>query len=255
MDTIIERADAWQIALAFTAAMLGSWALGWWWGKSRAVEAGEDPGTKFTDASLALLGLLLAFTFAIALGRYDQRRLAVIAESNAIGDFYTCASLLKEKHRIKLQDVIREYAQEQLATPHETLFGEEEKKATQRCNKMWADMTDIVEGAIADGTPIAVSLTNTLNNLISSSAARLAMYQVQLPWIIVLLLFVGSAVPAFLIGEKQGATRTMHRSGSLSFVILVTLVIFVIVDLNQPRRGLIQVSHEPLERVVQTMGK
>ena len=47
----------------------------------------------------------------MALGRHDQRRLAVIAESNAIGDYYTCASLLKEPQRNQLQSVIRDYAQ------------------------------------------------------------------------------------------------------------------------------------------------
>jgi len=54
--------------------------------------------SKFLDASLAVLGLLLAFTFSTALVKHDQRRLMVVADSNAIGDFYTCASLLKEQY-------------------------------------------------------------------------------------------------------------------------------------------------------------
>jgi len=255
MDSILDRLDAWLIALVFAAAMFGGWSLGRRWGRRSSGEAGEDPGTKFTDAGMALLGLLLAFTFAIALGRYDQRRLAVVAESNAIGDFYTCASLLKEPYRSMLQEVIRNYAQVQLDMPHERLTGAAEREATQRSLDQFARMTHITNEAIAAGTPIAVSLTNTLNNLTSSSASRLAMYQERLPWAIVLLLLLAAVVPAFLIGEKQGATKKVHLPGSICFIVLVTLVVFVILDLNQPHLGMIRVSQEPLARVIESMSK
>jgi hypothetical protein len=58
-----------------------------------------------------------------------------------------------------------------------------------------------------------------------------------------------------MIGEKQGATQKIHLTGSVRFVILVTLVIFVALDLNHPRRGLIMVSQDPLERIIQSMAK
>jgi hypothetical protein len=255
MDSITEQAEAWLIAAGFAFAMSGCWAFGRRWGRRFSGETGEDPGTKFIDASMALLGLLLAFTFAIALGRYDQRRLAVLAESNAIGDFYTCASLLKEPFRSSLQEVIRDHAQDQLDTPHETLTGADEKKATQRSQERFARMTAIVNEAIAAGTPLALPLTNTLNNVTSSNASRIAMYQERLPWPIVLLLLLASVVPAFLIGEKQGASQKVHATGSISFIVVVTLVVFVIVDLNQPHRGLIKVSQDSLARTVQSMSK
>ncbi len=64
---------------------------------------------KFTDSSLAILGLLLAFTFSMALGMHDHRRLMVVQESNAIGDFFTSASILKDPYRSALQSLIRTY--------------------------------------------------------------------------------------------------------------------------------------------------
>ena len=255
MDRFFHQIDAWLIALAFAVTMLASWYLGWRHGKRKPLEVGEDPGTKFIDAGLALLGLLLAFTFAISLGRYDQRRLAVVAESNAIGDFYTCATLLAEPYRSRLQEVIREYAQVQLDTPQESLPEGDEKAATDQNSKLSSRMTDLVGEAIAAGTPIALSLTTTLNNLTSSTASRLAAYQEKLPWSIVFLIFLGSVLPSFLIGEKQGETQKVHWSGSLSFIVLVPLVIFVTLDLNQPRSGLIRVTQAPLERVLQSMAK
>jgi hypothetical protein len=255
MDRIIESVDAWLIAVGLAVAMLACWCLGWWRGRRLPVEPGEDPETKFIDASMALLGLLLAFTFAMTLGWHNERRLAVVAESNAIGDFYTCASLLQEPRRSRLQQVIQEYARHELDTPQQSMPEADEKEATQGRWKMYARMTDLVDEAVRGGTPIALSLTNTLNNVSSSNASRVAAYQGRLPWSILLLLFLSSVVPSFLIGEKQGVSRKVHLSGSLSFIVLVTLVIFVTLDLNQPRSGLITVSQESLERVVQSMGR
>jgi Mg2+/citrate symporter len=255
MDSIIERIDAWLVALGFGVAMFASWGLGWRRGRSKAPEPGEDPGIKFIDAGVAILGLLLAFTFAMALGRHDQRRLAVVAESNAIGDFYTCASLLKEPHRSRLQEVIRDYAKFQLDTPHERVSEADEKHATERYFEMCGRMTDIVREAIAADTPIAFALANTLNNVTSTNASRLETYRERLPWSIVLLLFLSSIVPAYLIGEKQGLSHKAHFSGSFTFIVLVALILFVTLDLNQPGRGLIRVSQISLERVIQSMAK
>jgi hypothetical protein len=93
------------VALILVIAMLAAWSIGKRLGY-RLLKGGTKP-SKFDDASMALLGLLLAFSFGMSIAKHDQRRLAVVADSNAIGDFYTCASLLKEPSRTNLQAVIR----------------------------------------------------------------------------------------------------------------------------------------------------
>jgi hypothetical protein len=235
--------------------MLAAWGIGWWKERRFPQQPGKDTASKFTDASLALLGLLLAFTFSMSLGRHDHRRAVVLAESNAIGDFYTCASLLKDPGRSRLQAVIRSYALHKLDMARESPSADGLAKALQRCQEMHAQMTDLVGSALAEGTPIANPLTNTLNNLTSSDAARLAGYRARLPWSIVVLLFLSAVIPAFLVGQQQGATRMVHVAGTFCFFLLVALVIGVTLDLNQPDRGLITVSQEPLERLIQGMPK
>ncbi len=249
MDAAIGQMDAWLIALALALAMIACWTAGWRHGQRLPPQPGEDPGVKFTDASVALLGLLLAFTFLMALGRHD------LDESNAIGDLYTCATLLKEPQRSELQTVIRNYATQLLETPYEALHGDDEQKASQSDAAAFSQMTAIVSKALDAGTPIAVNLTNSLNNVTSSNASRLAAFQERLPWSIVLLLFLSSLAPSFLIGVKQGSSKQVHPSGSFSFIVMVTLVVFITLDLNQPRRGIINVSQAPLKRLVQSMGK
>ncbi len=255
MDSLIERLDAWVTALIFAVAMLTFWSIGWLWGRRSPTPQSEDPGTKFTDASMALLGLLLAFTFSMALSRHDQRRQTAVAESNAIGDFYTCATLLKEPSRSRLQAVVRDYARHKLDMARQLALETDQKPGIQRSQEMQARMTDLVAEAIAEGTPIANPLTNTLNNLTSSDVAQLAANRENLPWIIVFLLLLGSVVPAFLMGLHQGASKKARLSGTFCFIVLVTLVILVTLDLNQPARGLLRVNHDSLERLLKSMAK
>ena len=252
---MIIQVDAWVVALAYFVAMLIFWGLGSRSGRRFPPDSGQDPGMKFTEASMAILGLLLAFTFAMSLGRHDHRRLMVVAESNAIGDFYTCATLLKEPQRSALQTVIRDYAQNELGALSQFLPKAEQQKATERSQEMHGRMTDIVAQAVAEGTPIAVNLTDTLNGVTSANASRLAAYEEALPWTIQLLLLLAAIVPSFLTGKQQGASQKTRLSGTLSFIILVTLVIFIILDLNQARRGLIRVNREPFERLIHSIAK
>jgi hypothetical protein len=115
MNAILFEVDAWVTALVLVALMLAAWSAGWWQGRRLARQQREVPASKFNEASMALLGLLLAFTFSMSLGKHDQRRQMVVTDSNAIGDFYTCASLLKGPVRGKLQGAIREYTEYRLA--------------------------------------------------------------------------------------------------------------------------------------------
>jgi hypothetical protein len=55
MDSVIGRLDAWVTALLFAVSMLTFWSIGWRWGRRSPTPQGEDPGTKFTDASMAPL--------------------------------------------------------------------------------------------------------------------------------------------------------------------------------------------------------
>ena len=250
MGGFIERIDPLLIAVTVLLAMLGAWCIGW---RSAKPESSEDPGMKFTDAALALLGLLLAFTFSLSLVRHDQRRAMVIAESNAIGDFFTCASLLEEPQRSRLQGAIREYAQFKLDTVRHLWSEADLEEKIRWAQEMHGRMTALVAEALGKGTPIAVPLTNALNNVTSGHASRLAAYRERLPWIIVVLLLLGALVPSFLMGLQQGKSPRPHFSGTLCFFLLVTLVIYVIFDLNQPSSGTIQVSQEPFERLLQSM--
>ena len=250
MELIVSKMDARNVAVVVALAMLVAWRVGIRMGNWLRLKGGGRQPSKFDDASMALLGLLLAFTFGVSIGKHDQRRLAVVADSNAIGDFYTCATLLKEPARTKLQSVIREYAELRLHLAQGRIDSVEFENALTRFQEMQGRMAEVVGQAVSDGTPIAIPLINSLNEVTSNHAARLAAVRDQVPLSIVTLLFVSSIITTMLVGREQGYAAITELAGTLCFILLVSLAIYVTLDLNQPDRGVIRVSQEPLERLL-----
>ena len=110
MNGLFTNTDSWLPATVLAGLMLAAWLIGFRSGVRLPDHEREAMGKTFADASMAILGLLLAFTFSMALGKYDQRRQMVILDSNAIADFHTCASLVKQPIRGQcLQIVIHDY--------------------------------------------------------------------------------------------------------------------------------------------------
>ena len=116
-------------------------------------------------------------------------------------------------------------------------------------------MTEFVAEAVNGGTLIAVPLTNALNEVRGMSATRVAAIENRLHSAIVILLFMAAFFSMVMIGREQGFEGKMELAGPLGLVVLITMVVYVILDLNQPARGLITVSQEPLQRLLSSMGK
>jgi hypothetical protein len=256
MGHIFDDIDAWTIASIVAVAMLAAWIIGRWLGRRlRLKSEGKAAVSKFLDASLAVLGLLLAFTFSTALVKHDQRRLMVVADSNAIGDFYTCSSLLKEPVRTRLQHVIHEYAALRIDLSKRAYDAHAFENALGQFQQMYKQMLELVSEALADGTPIGVPLTNALNAVTSSHAERLAAVRDRLPTIIVVLLLISAVVSAMLVGREQEVAHEEDLAGTISFIVLVSCIIFVTLDLNQPNRGFISIDQEPIQRLLSTMSE
>jgi hypothetical protein len=255
MGTIFAEFDSSLVASALGLAMFAAWAFGRWHGQRLRVGTGDVPVSKFEDASLALLGLLLGFTFSMAIAKHDQRRLMVVADSNAIGDFYTCASLLKEPLRTKLQTVIREYTKLRSELTGRRIDEATVESALGQMRLMQDQMTSLVYQALEDGTPIAVALTSTLNGVTSNHASRLAAAKDRLPTTIVWLLMVSAVFSSVLVGRDQGASDKADLAGTMCFIVLVSFAVYVTMDLNQPERGWITVSQEPIERLLSSMAR
>jgi hypothetical protein len=264
MDDIATQYDAWALASTMALAMILAWCGGRWIGARRTADRAESSklSSNFVSSKLSaylgLLSLLLGFTFSMSLSRHERRILMVVADSNAIGDLYTCASLLKDPVRTKLQNVVREYAQLHVRMARSRMDRVTWGAALERNQLLQSEMTNLVSDALIAGTPISVSLTNTLNGLTSASASRLNAVEDRVPGSVVLLLFVFTIVTTTLDGFEQsnrGSTSRVEVVGILSFIVLVALVVYVTLDLDQPDRGLINVSQASIARLVSSLAR
>jgi hypothetical protein len=254
-ESLVAVFTAANVAVALGLAMLATWQIGVKMGCSLRRRNPEGQPSKFDDASIALLGLLLAFTFGVSISKHDQRRLAVVADSNAIGDFYTCATLLNEPIRTELRRTIRDYTELRVNLARRATDNAELDTALVRFAQMQGRMSELVGQALRNGTPIAVSLTNTLNEVTSNHASRLSAVRDVLPTSVLVLLCVSAIVTALLIGREQGFAGPSEVLGTFCFVLMVSLAIYTTIDLNQPNRGFIRVSQESMERLYSSMPK
>jgi hypothetical protein len=251
MEIISYALDPVFVTVILAISMLVAWTIGIKLGHDLRLANRTAP--QFDSASMALLGLLLAFAFGTSMSKFDQRRIAVVQDSNAIADFYTCATLLKQPIRTRLQAVIRGYAEQRLSLATQPIDRFKLDNALAQFQRNHDQMTMLVSQGLSAGTPIAVSLTNTLNAVTSNQAARLAAIRDRLPASIMALLFVSTIVTTILIGRSQGFSASPDRYGMLLFVLLVSFAIYVTLDLNRPERGFINISQEPIERLVSSM--
>ncbi len=213
MDQVIAQMAAWNVSLALALAMGLAWRGGIWLGnRMRGLQNGREPSKSSTMPASRFWAFCWAFTFGISISKHDQRRtLAVVADSNAIGDFYTCANLLKDPAKTQLQSLIRQYAELRVRLAQSRIDDAQLDVALVEFQHMQDQMTQMVAQALLDGTPIAVSLTNALNAVTSNHAARLAAIRDRLPVSIVGLLFISSIITTMLIGVASKDIRNQLK--------------------------------------------
>jgi hypothetical protein len=154
-----------------------------------------------------------------------------------------------------LRSVIRDYAALRVDLSTRVYDAHAFEHALGQFQQMHNQMVELVSKALADGTPIAAPLTNTLNAATSSHAERLAAIRDRLPTSIVLLLLLSAVISAVLVGREQGAADEADIAGTVCFIVLISFAIFVTLDLNQPNRGFIAVDQEPIQRLLSTMSQ
>jgi hypothetical protein len=254
MTYFIYRESAWLTTLVLIALMVAAWALGFRWGRRRAARGEKAETGKVQEATLALMGLLLAFTFAMALDKHGRRREMVVTDANAIGDYYTTVSLLPQPVRGQLQEVLRAYTEHRLDIVRRSPLSDADAAvAIGKINAMHDRMTELTRTAVDGNTPVVEPLVDTLNGVTSSFAARVWAATDRLPWPIVMLLGVSVLVSLALLGHGQGVDGKPHPRATLGLILMIGFVLHLTLDLNQPQRGLIRVGQEPLERLLASM--
>ena len=200
-------------------------------------------------AVFALLGLLIAFTFSGAAARFDTRRLQIVDEANAIGTAYLRVDLLPEASRPAMRERFRTYVDLRLDVYRKLPDLAAVKLALDRSTALQGEIwSQAVAGCRAESSPCAMLLLPALNQMIDITTTRTVAAEIHAPWIVFALLFALALVASLLAGYGSAGSRTHSWTHVLVFVAIMTASIYLILDLEYPRFGLIKL--DPFDQVL-----
>lgn len=232
--------------VSFLSLALSAWIGARGFGRLRAVvaESGEDFRV-ILGATLTLLGLLIGFTFAMALDRYDQRKNYEEEEANAIGTEYVRVDVLPPADAARVRALLRDYVEQRMqfytATDEQAL-----PKIRAATSRLQLELWSAVQGpAAASPNPVTALAVSGMNTVLNSQGYTQAAWRNRIPLAAWVLLFLCAVCSNLLVGI--GMKRPKE-----SFIILmvlplvVSVAIMLIADIDSPRRGVIKVVPQNL---------
>jgi hypothetical protein len=241
--------SSWVLGLLLLAVVLGATCAGL--ARGRALRHRSDalsaPLSALQGALLGVVGLVLAFGLAMAVGRYETRRTAVVDDANAIGTTYLRAQTLPEPMRSRSLDALRRYADASIRLSRAIPDSDASRRAVAEGSVLQRELWSLAGDALRARPNANASrlYVESLNEMIDMQTVRVAVLRNRVPGSILLLEIVGAA---FAVGLLALYLSVLGR-GALPVVfaaVLVTLLLLVTFDLDRPTRGAIQVSAGPL---------
>jgi hypothetical protein len=199
-------------------------------------------------AVLGLLGLLLGFSFAGAAGRFIERQDLIVTEANAIGTAWLRADLLDEPYRAQLKDELARYVRHRIEGSQRLREGLREADKAEIAafhDRIWRAARD---GVLAQPTTMVVVLP-PVNDVIDLHATRVAAGRKHLPVLILGLLIACSVLGISVIGYGCGLSRRRAFPMTAALAVLISAALWTTIDLDHPRRGLLQLSDAPLREL------
>jgi len=206
--------------------------------------AREDFGV-ILGSTLTLLGLVIGFSFSMAVNRYDQRKAYEEAEANAIGTEYVRADLLPVADAAKVRTLLRHYLEQRILF-YSTRGGDEIRRIDANTARLQTELWAAVTGPAATlQTPMMALAVGGMNDVLNSQGYTQAAWWNRIPtaaWILMLAIAVCSNL---LIGF--GARNAKAERALLLIVpLVVSISFFLIADIDSPRGGVIHVHPDNL---------
>jgi hypothetical protein len=231
--------------LVFVVTFFALWAAAWAGARLRRHELTEEDRPDFNlvvGATLTLLGLIIGFSFSMALERYDQRKNYEEAEANAIGTEYVRADLLPQADAARVRDLLRQYTDLRIRF-YQNVDTEELRKTNVETAKVQAELWMAASRpAMAEPSPVIALAVGGMNDVLNSQGYTQAAWWNRIPAAAWGLLLVIAIFSNALVG--YGSRRVDFKLCILPLVVAVSF--FLIADIDSPRRGVIRVHAQNL---------
>jgi hypothetical protein len=219
--------------------------------RTKDTETSADLGIIQT-ATLTLLGLIIGFTFSMAIARYDLRQTYEEAEANAIGTEFLRADLLPNKTAETIKGLLNEYLDQRILF-YSKQDQETAKQITQRTivleNALWNELLPI---ARTQSSPTIALVVSGMNDVINSQGFTQAAWWNRIPtaaWWLMTAIAVGANI---LVGF---GARNFKRNVGLFMIFpsMIGVSFFLIADIDSPRGGVIRIDPRNLIELKQLM--
>ena len=260
LDQIFGRLflNQWIVFAVLLIFLVGLSELAWRMGLARSPKKSETDKESgaVKSAVLALLGLLLGFSFALAGTRHEARRELLVEEANSIITTSRRAQLLPEPQAANVANLLREYVPLRIEAHREGQFSDQfatiRKHSAELQDRMWAEA---VAAAAERPSPITASFISSLNETIDMEAKRVAAKRNHVPGAVWLLLLCVAGCGLWLVSYPAGSSGRRSIPERFVFPILVAIVIAIITDIDTPRGGLISLDERPLLELNETLSR
>jgi hypothetical protein len=243
------RLSSWALALFLFAVVIGATALGLLLGRSlrHLKEDLREPFGVLQAALLGVVGLILAFGLALAVGRYEARRAAVVDEANAIGTTYLRAQTLAEPVRSRSLTLLTDYTDTRILLSHSVPDSPAAHQVIAKGQLLLRELWTL-GGQALETAPIASAprlYIESLNETIDMETVRDSSLSNRVPGAVLALEVAGAA---FALGLLAVYLSLLGRGVPAVFLgaVLITLLLLVTFDLDRPTRGLIRVPDTAL---------
>jgi hypothetical protein len=234
-------------ATVLGAAAIGALEIGRRLGVRGLTQDGEG-ATKglgaIENTVLGLLGLILAFTFSGALNRFDARRQFVVNEVNSIRTAWLRIDLLPPEVQPPMRDLFRQYLDSRIDTFHrweEIVAMKSVLPVTTRLQREIWSMA-VASSQKNPGPGITNLLLPAINEMIDITTTRTEATRLHPPLVIYAMLGILAIACALFAGYEMAARRKRHTLHSVAFAFVLAVTVYLIIDLEYPRMGLIQMS-------------
>jgi hypothetical protein len=213
--------------------------------RARIADGGAAGVGAVEAAIFALLGLLIAFTFQGASARFDGRRMLIVQEANNIGTAWLRIDLLSSSAQPGMRELFRQYLDSRLATykkvPDMVAVTAELLRTTRLQNEIWKAAVD--DSRKEGGQMIVVGLLPALNQMFDIVTTRTMVVQNHPPAIVFVMLAFLACAAAFLAGHGMSGSKVRSWVHIVGFAGILALTVFVIMDMEYPRLGMIRVDN------------
>ena len=241
------NALAFLVVIGLFFGMLVALAVGRYLGRrggSVEVETARVRLTAVEAAIFGLMGLLIAFTFSGAASRYELRRQLIVDEANAIGTAYLRLDLLPVQAQPALREKFRRYLEARIAVYRLITDMEASHKQAAVAASLQQDIWAGAIAALGESPPQAtIVMIPALNQMFDVTTRRLIAALTHTPLVILIMLVGLGSACSLLAGFAMARIGTRHVTlHTITFALVLTFTVYVILDLDYPRFGLIRLD-------------